>query len=262
MSNKLPMTNVKKNWKLKIGNLFGIGNWKFDITRKAFTLIELLITTAIMALVSAAILSVLAGGVNVYNRVRNLSGTRTDILFALEKMESGLKNACNISQIEFIGESKKITFPSVVSIPSGDNESLPLGSVSYYIDNSSHDIVSNERDYSAATAMDPPKGFVTQSVYAADINFSYYYYDTEAKAYYWKDAWVREKDEDGSKKKKLKPNTPLAVKIEVKYEENGRSSTLERTVFFPLAVSLHLAQIAGEKENKEAVNVQSDENKG
>lgn len=233
--------------------------------KKAFTLIELLITTAIMALVSIAIVSVFAAGLNVYNRVRNYSDVRTDILFSLEKIEHDLKNVCNISQIEFTGEPNKVTFPC-----------LPLGSISYYIDNSSHYLVSEKRDFSAATAMEPPKGVVTKLVYAGSVNFSYYYYDPKGGAYYWKESWVKEKDEDiigtdasklgalktaAEKKKNLRVNTPLGVRVQIQYDDRGESLVLERTVFFPLAVSLHFAQIASEKKEKENKAVE-DETQG
>lgn len=237
---------------------------------RGFTLIELLITAAIMAIVSAAIISALAGGVNVYNRVRNLSGMRLDMLFALDNMEKTLRNTCNVSELEFVGEPKKITFPS----PSP-------GTISYYINNSTHYLVSEERDYSAATAMEPPSGTLTQLVYASDIDFSYYYYDPASESYGWKDNWTapagaseKAEEEEGtaasklgtreekSGKNKLRVNTPLGLKIRVRYEERGETSVLERTLFFPLAVSLHFAEIAAEKAEKEEKKAVKDENKG
>jgi len=217
-----------------------------------------------MALVSIAIVSVFAGGLNVYDRVRKYSDIRTDILFALEKMEKGLKNACNFSEIDFNGEAARITFPAVNTRP-GAKDGLPPGSVSYYIDHSANYLVSEERDYSAATAQEPPKGVVAKLASATGVEFSYYSYDPAIKAYGWNDTFIKKKDEnkegaDASKlgtreeilkKKKLSVNTPLGVSIRIRYEDRGESHVLSRTVFFPLAVSLHFAQVVSEKKEKE-----------
>lgn len=220
--------------------------------RKAFTLIELLITASIAALVAVAIFSVFAAGINVYNRVRSYSDIRTDILFSLEKIEKDLKNTPNISQIAFIGKADIVTFPKAI------------GSVSYYIDNSTHYLVGEDRDYSAATAEEPPRGEVTPLVYADSIKFSYFYYDSKSAEYYWKEEWAEEKEDaskgtdasrlgtsrDKSGKLKLRVNTPLGVKIDIKYEDHGKTIPLTRTVFLPLAVSLNLAEISDAKERK------------
>ena len=232
--------------------------------KKAFTLIELLITTALMSLVSIAIISVFAAGINVYSRTRNYSNARADILFCLEKMERDLRNVCSITGIDFVGEPTKVTFPSTGP-----------GSTSYYIDNSSHYLVSEERDFSAATAMEPPKGKVTSLVYAVGVKFSYYYFDPKTASYYWKDAWVKEKEDekpgvDASKlgaqkateapgKEKLRVNTPLGIKVEIRYDDHPGSAVLERTVFFPIAVSLHFAQAASEKKEKEKAKEKEEE---
>ena len=222
--------------------------------RRSFTLIELLITAAIMALVSLAILSVFAGGINVYGRLRSYSNVRKDILLSLERVEKDLRSACNISEIKFNGESSRITFPALVNAnpSSGIREPSP-GSISYYVDAYEHYLVSEAMDYSAATAKEPGKGAVTQLVSADKVKFSYYYYDPESEAYMWGDKWTNISPEEKTgvaASSKIKANTPLGVKIEMQYADRGKSFTLYRTVFFPLAVSLRLAAVESEKAEK------------
>lgn len=216
--------------------------------KKGFTLIELLIAATLAAIVGIAILAVFSGGINVFTKLRSYSDVRKDMLFSLEKVEKDLRSASNISEIEFKGEAARITFPALVS------------SISYYLDNGTHSLVREEKDYSAAISMEPQDGVKTPLIYLSDIKFHYYYYDPKAERYLWNDSWAREKDETGTaasklgtaddKEKKLKANTPLGVKIELQYDEKGKSFTIERTVFFPLAVSLRIAEAVSRKEDK------------
>ena len=222
--------------------------------RRGFTLIELLLVAVLAALLSLAILSVFSAGINVYSRLRSYSDIRTDILISLEKVEKDLRNASNISKIEFKGEPDRLTFPAVVSLSSGKTQSISPGSISYYVDNSTHYLVSEEKDYSAATATESEKGFVTQIAYINDIKFSYYSYDPKAKAYSWSDIWVKEADEDKATEKKIKVNTPLGVRVEMRYDNHGKLFVLKKMIFFPLAVSLRLSEMAKEKEKKNHKN--------
>jgi prepilin-type N-terminal cleavage/methylation domain-containing protein len=215
--------------------------------KKGFTLIEVLITASIMALVAVAILSVFAAGLKVYERVRKYSDIRTDILFSLEKMEKDLRSLPNIPQIDFKAQPGLITFPAVVHANPDNQNEISLGSISYYVDDSSHYLVKDEKDYSAATAEEPGEGIVTNLVYVNSLKFTYYFYDEKAKAFYWAESWKEDKEENKTKRKPV-VHTPLGVKIEVSYDDNGESNTLTRTIYFPLAVSLYNAELASEKK--------------
>jgi len=217
---------------------------------RGFMLIEVLITASLMALISMAIISVFAAGLNVYSRLCGYSDIRADILLSLGKAEKCLRSACNISKIEFKGEPDRITFPA----PAG---SAP-GSVLYYVDGGY--LVSEEKDYSGATAAESGKGRLTKLAAADSVKFIYYDYDPKTKAYAWSEAWAKEpEDKLGTaaseldtaaamkKKKKMRVNTPLGVRIEIRYRDRGESLALNRTVFFPLAVALHLAEKESEK---------------
>lgn len=228
-------------------------------------MIELLITASIAVLISMAVFAVFSAGVNVYERVSGYSDIRRDVLLSLEKIEKDLRNACNVSSLEFRGEASKMTFPALVSAGlAEDKKEFSPGSVSYYVDDD-HSLVSEARDYPGSTAKEPREGVVTQLVRATSVGFSYYYYDPKLEAYAWGDTWVKEADEDKkgtdaaklgtaagelTKKKKIKVNTPLGVKIKIEYEDRGRPFVLTRTVFFPLAVSLRIAETVNNKEEK------------
>ena len=229
--------------------------------RRGFTLIELLLAVALAALLSLAILSVFAAGINVYSRLRNYSDIRSDILLSMEKIEKGMRSISSLSKIEFRGEPDSVTFPAVVNFSYDKKLNISPGSISYYVDNSTHYLVSEEKDYSAAMAAkadtETGKGFITNIAYVDNVKFSYYSYDPKTQTYSWLDTWVSEADQDklgvaASKlgtvvnkpveAKEIKVNTPLGIRLEIRYDNHGESFVLKRMIFFPLAVSLHMSE--------------------
>ncbi len=225
-------------------------------SRLAFTLIEVLVAAAIAAIMAIAVIAVFAAGIKVYERMSNYSDARADIMLSLEQVDKSLRNTLNIPEIKFDGESGKVTFPA----PVGGSP----GSVSYYIDDDTYHLVKEEKDYSASTSSeDSGKGVITALAAADEVKFSYYDYDPDSKTYSWKDTWVSEDETDkfgtaasklgvvknDKKKKELKVNTPLGIRLEIQYNNRGESAVLKRTVFFPLAVSSRLAEKESEKKN-------------
>jgi len=216
--------------------------------KRAFTLIEVLVAATIAVVVAMAIMAVFAAGIKVYERLRDYSDARVDILLSLEMAEKDLRSALNMPEIKFKGEANRVTFP-------GRAAGGYPGSVSYYVDDGR--LVKEEKDYSAATSLeDSGKGAITAFAAADGIKFSYYDYDPEAKTYLWKDEWASEGEagklgvaasqlgvvKSDKKDKEIKINTPLGIKMEIRYNNRGESSVLKRTVFFPSAVSLRLAE--------------------
>ncbi len=222
------------------------------LTKLGFTLIEVLVAATIAVIVVTAIMAVFASGVRVFERLRDYSDARADILLSLEQVERDSKNILNIPQIKFKGEPSRVIFPALAG-------GLP-GSVSYYVEDGR--LVKEEKDYSAATALDDSgKGAVTVLAAADEVTFSYYDYDPLTKSYSWKDTWESEDESDllgasasrlGSAKKttankEISINTPLGIRIEVRYNNRGESAVLKRTVFYPSASSLRMAESESEK---------------
>ncbi|MDO8525063.1 MAG: hypothetical protein Q7S07_01060 [Candidatus Omnitrophota bacterium] len=218
------------------------------LTKLAFTLIEVLVATAIAAIMAIAVIAVFAAGIKVYERMRDYSDARADIMLSLEQVDRDLRNTLNISEIKFNGESGKVTFPAPV-------DGSP-GSVSYYVDDETDTLVKEEKDYYASTSSEESgEGRITPLAAADGIKFSYCDYDSDARAYLWKDTWESEDEADkfgiaasklgagknNNKNKEIKVNTPLGIRMEIQYHDRGESAVLYRTAFFPLAVSSRLA---------------------
>lgn len=193
---------------------------------KGFTLIEILVTLSIMAIIAGAIFSTLAGGINVYKRVKTLTGERADILLSLEKLEEDLNNVFIMSGIGFTGDAKKVVFPKLISascLRPGEDKT-PLGKASYYFDDRSSALFKEEQGYARAVSKSNESECAPERLASVkDLTFSYYYFDAETKGYEWRDSWSAEN------------SLPLGVKIEATFNVGLKSVKVKRIVFIPIA---------------------------
>ena len=67
----------------------------------AFTLIELMVSSTILVLIGAAVLTTFASGLHVYERVQSYGGVQADVLLALEQMEHDIANTFMLSEVPF-----------------------------------------------------------------------------------------------------------------------------------------------------------------
>lgn len=188
--------------------------------RQGFTLLELLITSSIIAMIGLAVFATFSMGIKAYNRIQYSGLTQADVLLSLEKMEKDLHNTLNFSGIAFGGENRKVSFAGLVG-PQADSA---LGRMSYYLDIKNKSLVKDENIYpvsSQETYGAYSQGSSSSKALASikDIAFTYYYFDTQVREYVWRDS-VNE--------------TPLAVKIKVIFMgENERNVEIIRTVLIP-----------------------------
>lgn len=187
--------------------------------KSAFTLIELIVTLSIVVMIAAAVFSTLAGGINVYKRVKAYGGQQRDALLSLERLEKELNNVFIISGINFTGDSKNIAFPCFASALFENTSGL--GRISYRFDDKTGDFLRAEQGY--AETMEPQPAVPKKVASLKGLSFNYYYFDQDTESYAWKDFW----DTDGK--------IPVGVKIEAEFETGAKVIKVSRIVFIPIA---------------------------
>lgn len=237
-----------------------------------FTLVEMMLAAGILAIIGLTIVSAFSGGLNIFYRIESYTAAKTDVLIAMEKMERDLRNTFCYTGIDFIGSSRKMTFSGLIR--TFNAKGLPeesLGSISYYLDDrmKKRALSREVKRYSQAVKKEgSPKGDILPLAEIEDVNFKYYTCDPETKSYSWASLWdkTEETEESGEKKKGEKDNAPLSdreenlplgVKIEISYEDGGRTVTLERAVFLQPAVSLNLAKVRALEKEEDATKAES-----
>ena len=191
-------------------------------------MVELLVTAAILGIISMAVISTFAAGLKVYEKVRNYSDERVDALIALEKMERDILNLVNFSGIDFVGEKEKISFAGLTK------EGKP-GKILYYMRSGMRGaLVREEVGYARAISKTNRKRGKTEELAALrDMDFEYYYYNKVTAAYLWKDEWkINEKKKEALEKSEW---IPIGVRIKIKFKEGKRYVTLTRSVLIPIS---------------------------
>ena len=87
------------------------------LNRRGFSLIELLVVTAILGVVIAAIAGSLAGGIKVWDAARNFNEGEAAAALALAELERDLVNSFDFFDLSFSGHKDGMAFPGVVSDP-------------------------------------------------------------------------------------------------------------------------------------------------
>ncbi|MFC1807843.1 PilW family protein [Candidatus Omnitrophota bacterium] len=210
---------------------------------RSFTLIELLVTTAILGIVAVTIGSVFASGLKVYKRVQSYAGARTDVMFALERIERDIRNVLDVNGVDFIGESRQVSFAGIVSSPIRNNRTRKdkergdyIGRILYYKNSRKKSLVREEQNYSLALKeARAGKGAVALLASIDKVSFKYLYFDPELENYQWISSWRLTDDDKEEWIKQGLPRIPLGIKIEVVFKQDKESVKLARTVIIPRA---------------------------
>ena len=157
--------------------------------RQGFTMIELLITACLIALLSAAVFSALMRGMDVWKRVRFIDRTEDDMRLRLEKFSREIRTTFNFTSIAFTGEKDKITFSTTIHLP--DAEGLPIdhiGKVTYLYRPEEKILYRRQEDYSEL--FQPPKAPFEQFIAPVEeAVFEFYAFNPAQKKYDWKEKW-------------------------------------------------------------------------
>ena len=187
---------------------------------RAFTLVELLIVSALLAIISMAVYAVFNSGVKIWQRIGDLTWEE-DLNILLDKLQSDLRNSFDFQGIDFTGEKDKLAFATIVD--SARLKKKTVGQVAYFFDTYSGTLSREERDYAHIFGEDRGRVSVV-STNIRFLRFQYRYYDEEMKRYIWNDQWATE-------------GLPGAVRVELEFDD-GDAARITRTVDIPSAGSM------------------------
>jgi prepilin-type N-terminal cleavage/methylation domain-containing protein len=162
---------------------------------KGLTLVELLMVTAMLSIVSLAIFSTFSSGLRIWQRV-NTKTPYEDLGIFFDKFSGDLRNSFKFKGLRFSGGYNSFGFPTLL-----DNRVLnvrTVGEVTYSYDFNKEAFNRNAKDFSQAFSNG--EGAEQQLNNVKSLRFQYYAFDTEKKVYAWQDEWLEEEP-------------PLAVKI-------------------------------------------------
>lgn len=197
-------------------------------SRSGFTLLELLIVSLIMALLTGAIIACLAGGLRVWERARDFGEREGAALLFFAEWEADLHNLHIFQAIPFEGSVNAMSFATLVrdSSQAGVEATEQIGTVKYYQAGGAGDVQKKTWAYPD----NEPPDFEGDLLFSSPrtISFSFYKDGEEGgePAGIWTDAWT-----DLS-------NFPSRVRVEISCDM-GKDDVLEldRTILVPVTVA-------------------------
>ncbi|MCK5288146.1 MAG: prepilin-type N-terminal cleavage/methylation domain-containing protein [Candidatus Omnitrophica bacterium] len=176
-----------------------------------FTLVEVLIVTVMLPVISLSIYSAFNNGIKIWKRVNN-PAIEEDVNIFFEKFNYDIQNSFKFEGIDFSGKHNMISFPTLVFSDRMNNRTV--GQVTYLYDISKRSIIKEEKDYSHIYNIKEGKrkNLLTN---IKELEFSYCYYDKQEKKYYWQAEGI-----DGF----------FAVKVKIKIVKDGIFKEFIKTV--------------------------------
>lgn len=186
---------------------------------------EVLIASALTALIGIAVLSSLRQGIILWQRV-DRSSPSGDVAIFFEKCAQDLENMFLLQQAPFSGNQTSLTCPT--SLKAERYEDQPsMGAVQWAYDNKSRMLMRTVMTLSDVYAGRVPEPRVALSD-VVRFSLSYYYQPAPDGAYAWVDQWPPIQDA-------LIPYWPRAVKLELGVHREGKVHDFERVCPIPLS---------------------------
>ena len=195
--------------------------------KAAFTLIEILVVTVILSIISLAIFSTFSNGLKIYNRITKQSG-QEDLVIFCDRLSLDLRNSFNFTGMEFGGREDRFEFATLVNSLKLNKKTV--GKAGYEYRAQEKTLSRTQSDFS-----DVYKGSGSKaSAPLKDIKsakFLYYSYDTQTKEYSWLPEWTKE-------------GLPLAVRLELEFDGQNEQEKFSRT--FPINAGNQINEDEGE----------------
>ena len=174
-----------------------------DRARGGLTLVELLVTVALMALVAGACAATFAGGLRVWERLAALGARQAWVPVAFDEIRRDLHRVRRFKPIPFAGRYDRVSFPALVAAIGADGvEADEIGQRGYFFDSARRRLCQSAQPYRRlrhdrlTDACSPVLTDVER------VRMSYYGVDPDSGVNGWSGSWSG-------------PEPPLAVKIEV-----------------------------------------------
>ncbi len=178
---------------------------------KGFTLVELILVSAILSVIGIAVYTALSNGIRLWKRI-NQEAPQEDISIFFVKISYDLRSLVKHSAASFSGGPDSISFPTfVVSETEEGIMKRDLGMVSYYFGKEENVVSREQSNYSQIYLSKP--GPARRLLKGVDsLTFRYYCYDPENEEYIWLDAWNADEAPPGVN---VDESLPLSVKVEI-----------------------------------------------
>lgn len=199
------------------GYKVGLRPVKTGLSLTGFTLIEMLMVTSMLFVISLAIYATFNNGIKIWQRI-NVKVPEENLNIFLDKFSRDLRNSFIFAGLNFSGQEEKLEFASLVS--SLHLNKRTVGKVIYSYDSGEKTFSRQQKDYAQIYSEESDEN-IQSLENIKSLNFQYYIYDKEKKEYFWQDGSL--------------DNMPLAVRVVLELDNGTRIIKFIKTVSIPVS---------------------------
>lgn len=185
---------------------------------RGFTLIEMLMVSLIMSIISLGLYVTLNSGIKVWQRINNQELAAEEVNIFFDKFALDLRNSLSFTTINFIGTENGLSFASIIK--SQRLEGRTIGQVLYTYDSRTGLLNRQQKDYSQIyNAEEAAPSAMLKNI--KSLVFQYYVYDKERKEYFWHNEPLAEQ-------------IPRAVRLELEFLDGAKTYGFTKTAAIPV----------------------------
>jgi prepilin-type N-terminal cleavage/methylation domain-containing protein len=184
--------------------------WK---NRLGFSLVELLVVTAMLGIISLAIFSTFNNGFKIWQRINKPLG-QEDLSLFFDKLNQDLNNCVKSGNIPFTGDQNNLGIPALVN--SSRLKIKTVGLATYSYDQQSGVLNRQQKDFSQIySRQESDMQPLLKNI--GSFKFEYYCFDKQKQEYLWKEVW----SDSG---------IPLAIRVELSLNDSSGSDKIIRSI--------------------------------
>jgi prepilin-type N-terminal cleavage/methylation domain-containing protein len=186
-----------------------------------FTLVELMVTIAILALVAGVVAAAFSGGLSVWDAAQNFDRPRMEALIAIETFEREIRSSIPFYAIAFSGDGEGLKFCRIVGGKTHSDMPGTIEEIGYRFDREAKTVCRSSREFPWTGMATPGVETVLHDV----LEFHVYYADRVEEGHVnleWKGWW-----------KPHRERLPAAVAVQVVLAQRGGTVKISRTIYLP-----------------------------
>ena len=189
--------------------------------RAGFTLVELMVTITIIALVAGVVAAAFSGGLAVWDAAENFDRPRMEALLAIETLEREIRSSIPFYGIAFSGDGEGLKFCRIVGGKTYSDMPGTIEEIGYRFDREAKTVCRSGREFPWTGIAVPGAETVLHDV----LEFRVYYADRVEEGrgdLEWKGWW-----------KPHLERLPAAVAVQVVLAQRGGTVKISRTIYLP-----------------------------
>lgn len=193
---------------------------------KAFTLVEVLLVSTLIAVVSLAVFRCFTNGLKLWSRAQHLN-RESEVVIFLDKMAEDLRSTVNMSGFNFKGTAEQLSFPAVVRTKADQKSARAkeeivsqIGAVRYRYDVSERTIFRQQANYAQALKK---KWQPDELPVVSGVDGLEFHYDVAS-------------DREFLFKSEISEGIPSGVIVEIHFSDERGSHQIKRYLSIPVGV--------------------------